>query len=1197
MRKNLLFGLFATMVLLLTTACQKENDLLGNGEATISFEISTPQMATRAFSDGTTATVLKYAVYHKDGEGYELLRKVGTAELDGKKARVDVQLATGKTYSVLFWAQAPGAPFVLDYDNLTMAVTYGKCNDENYDAFYWFNEVEVNGAATVGVTLTRPFAQLNIGTNDLKLDDVSADMTSVSVQGVYNTLNLVTGKVVGNVDDAITVNFALNDRPNKGLTDSNDENWETFPVAGYDYLAMNYLLVADQKVVDVEFSYGDNSGVQTRTFTNIPVKANHRTNIYGALLTNNIGFDVEIDKDFDEPDENLYYVSVDGVHYTDFAEAVAIALAQNKPIDFITDVKIDADNTITVPEGQTLTLNLNGQTLYGETDDADKNDDNKITSADNEVMFDVRGTMNVNGGTVGIKHVGESYKDFGWNACGEVFYVGFNGELNVENATIENYGGVPMAYAIDMVNASVTRAAEAGIYVNVDNSTIKSSYIPVRVFNNGAGMNNVTIENTTLEGTSRAFWVHIYTQADDATFFKNGKDTNGNGYKDETLNINIYNPTCHNTFIADNPERIIEYGFTNEINLREDGSQIIVDAEGNVVEGIGMDMDGNYAVSAAAGLKYLSTLVAADDNNFEGKTVKLTADIDLFQGYMSDGDPVSTEPIGSTGEYDDRGRLVCKPFKGTFDGQGHTIKNIYQNGYLWKYWFGQYGSIGLFSELESATVKNLIIENFEAFVEGGDIAFITGSATGDCVFENIEIKNSRIATFNNGIGGIIGWSGAGTYTFKNIKLDAQTTIGGFQQSFDASVGGIVGQAEPGATYNFENIEISCCLNVFNDVTASWQYYLYRMCGMIIGRCEETTTINGANYPDLSKYNMTFNNVVVNYGDWMNYHYCQGPYGTKGTGARVEPGFMYDGLDINATDHNDKCTEHMQLIPFDQLIGGDQKGVRGLREVNGVTVKYPASYRREVSSAAALTEALGKGVSVILDTDIDFGSTQLAITGENQVVDLGGHTLTTANNWGGISLKNGATIKNGTITHAGTTAAIKAFNGSSVENVTINATCSTADKTVTGIAVQQGANVESIKNVTINGVSQGIEVGYQATVGLIENAVVNESNNGTAKGIGLVINGGKVGKAKNCTFKGETYGVTLHLKGVFAAGLDLEKCKVEGTTASIYAYDEKGISNTSGSLVLTYDAATILTGPFVWDFEDECKSVVTLNKPE
>ena len=267
------------------------------------------------------------------------------------------------------------------------------------------------------------------------------------------------------------------------------------------------------------------------------------------------------------------------------------------------------------------------------------------------------------------------------------------------------------------------------------------------------------------------------------------------------------------------------------------------------------------------------------------------------------------------------------------------------------------------------------------------------------------------------------------------------------------------------------------------------------------------------------------------------------------------------------------------------------------ENGGKYYVVPNEFDAVATTTEELNNALGKGLSVVLEKDIDFGSTQLAIVGENQVVDLGGHTLTTANNWGGISLKNGACIKNGTITHAGNTAAIKAFNGTSVENVTINATCSTADKTVTGIAVQEGANVESIKNVTINGVSQGIEVGYKATVGLIENAVVNESNNGTAKGIGLVINGGMVGKAKNCTFKGKTYGITLHLKGVFAAGLELENCKVEGTTASIYAWDEKGVSNTSGSLTLTYDAATTLTGPFVWDFEDECQSVVTLNRPQ
>ena len=677
---------------------------------------------------------------------------------------------------------------------------------------------------------------------------------------------------------------------------------------------------------------------------------------------------------------------------------------------------------------------------------------------------------------------------------------------------------------------------------------------------------------------------------------------NGATLKSETKALaavlNIEQGKAYN-FVVEfgNPGEEIEFQATvNDWNSAVDFTNYLKDVElnGQVLPGLGKDEstpDVVY-VTANEGLASLSALVAVD--GMAGQTVKLLTDVDLTN-VKTMGD--SFAPIGSTGERDGRNRLICEAFKGTFDGRGHTIKGIFQSGWDMGYDYYNYGSIGLFSNLEGGTVKNLVIEGFNAEIERGDISFIAGSATGTCVFENIVIKNSSIGTYDNGNGGIIGWSGAGHYTFKNITLEETVVIGGLWGSFDQSCGGIVGQAEPGATYNFENVTISCRLDVFNDVTASWQYYLYRMCGMIIGRCEETTTINGSNYPDLSKYNMTFNNVVVNYGDWMNYHYCHGPYGQKGTAGRVEAGIAYGGIDINATDHSANCREHMQLIPFDQLIGGDQIGVRGLREVAGVTVNYPASYRREVASAAALTEALGKGVSVILDADIDFGSTQLAITGENQVVDLGGHALTTANNWGGISLKNGASIVNGTITHSGNTAAIKAFNGSSVENVTINATCATADKTVTGIAVQQGANVESIKNVTINGVSQGIEVGYQATVGLIENAVVNEANNGTAKGVALVINGGKVGKAKDCTFKGETYGVTMHLKGVFAVGLELENCQVEGTTASIYAWDEKGVSNTSGSLNLTYDAATTLTGPFVWDFEDECQSVVTLNRPQ
>ena len=366
-----------------------------------------------------------------------------------------------------------------------------------------------------------------------------------------------------------------------------------------------------------------------------------------------------------------------------------------------------------------------------------------------------------------------------------------------------------------------------------------------------------------------------------------------------------------------------------------------------VLPGVGEDSEGAVVVTEPVGLASLSLLVAAHDNGFAGKTVKLNADIDLalvartLPETTKIGD--SDAPIGSTGERDGRGRLICNAFKGTFDGNGKAIKNLYQSGWDMGYEWGQYGSIGLFASLEDATVKNLVIEGMEAQVEGGDISFIAGSAEGTCVFENITIRDSRIGTYNNGCGGIIGWSGAGNYTFKDIVLESDVVLGGLWGSFDSSIGGVVGQAEPGATYNFENVTINCRIDAYNDCTASYDYYQYRMCGMVVGRCQETTTIDGRNYPDLSKYNMTFTNVVVNYGTWMNYHYCEPTPGhNNGRGMRIEPGFAYGGLPEDF-DHTQCVDNHYNCIPFDQLIGGDQYGVRGLREVEGITVNYPAAY--------------------------------------------------------------------------------------------------------------------------------------------------------------------------------------------------------------------------------------------------------------
>ena len=66
--KKYLFTMSA-IAMLFATSCQNDLDIptAVGGEATVSFNVATPEIGTRAFGDGTTATVLQYAVYDAQG--------------------------------------------------------------------------------------------------------------------------------------------------------------------------------------------------------------------------------------------------------------------------------------------------------------------------------------------------------------------------------------------------------------------------------------------------------------------------------------------------------------------------------------------------------------------------------------------------------------------------------------------------------------------------------------------------------------------------------------------------------------------------------------------------------------------------------------------------------------------------------------------------------------------------------------------------------------------------------------------------------------------------------------------------------------------------------------------------------------------------------------------------------------------------
>lgn len=453
MKKNFFFWM-AAIVMLIMSSCQQE---AGFGtEATVSFQVGTPEIATRAYSDGATATVLQYAVYNENGQELTDLT-VTNGEIHGSTT-VNLQLTTGNTYSVIFWAAAPNAPYRVDFDAKTMTVDYTNAasNDENRDAFYKHHTFTVTGAQTEVIELKRPFAQLNIGTSDYEASE-KADYTptesKVVVRNIYNTLNLVDGVVTGEEE----VVYGYNAIPTP--TD------QIFPVAGYDYLAMNYLLVAaDKAIIDVEFSYTDGSNEKTRTVGSVPVQRNYRTNIYGQLLTSNVDVNVIIEPEYEEPAHELDELRKAALNGGEVTLTDNVVLT--KPLEVYGNMTIDLNGkTISANIHKSVgpviknygTLTINGGTISSLAENGGSAVQNHGTLIVNDATLN--GAINANGS---------------WPS----YTVNNTGKLTINNAKITSYHGAVASY-------------EDGAVVTLNNSEIDMAGIPgftshgIYTYNNG----------------------------------------------------------------------------------------------------------------------------------------------------------------------------------------------------------------------------------------------------------------------------------------------------------------------------------------------------------------------------------------------------------------------------------------------------------------------------------------------------------------------------------------------------------------------------------------------------------------------------------------------------------------------------------------------------------------------------------------
>ena len=209
------------------------------------------------------------------------------------------------------------------------------------------------------------------------------------------------------------------------------------------------------------------------------------------------------------------------------------------------------------------------------------------------------------------------------------------------------------------------------------------------------------------------------------------------------------------------------------------------------LEGLGTE-DDPYLINDYFDLAWfrdnVNTYTQDGSNQYRGKYVKLTSDINL--------NGVNWEPIGDNSTNDH------EAFIGTFDGDGHTISNLYINAN--KDHLGFFARTGSYNETEKAVVKNLNFVNVDVSTDvtnhwttghGDYVGGVIANAGGNTTVENVNISGYIYVDGCAYVGGIIGH---GYPTVKNCSVTAEDRS--YIKSGYWSAGAIVGYGGEGSKF-------------------------------------------------------------------------------------------------------------------------------------------------------------------------------------------------------------------------------------------------------------------------------------------------------------------------------------------------------------------------------------------------------------
>lgn len=136
-------------------------------------------------------------------------------------------------------------------------------------------------------------------------------------------------------------------------------------------------------------------------------------------------------------------------------------------------------------------------------------------------------------------------------------------------------------------------------------------------------------------------------------------------------------------------------------------------------------------------------------------------------------------------------------FAGTYDGGGNSLGSLHYQGASDPV---ADKCVGLFSDLYSATVRNLTFSNAMILNGTDSVGILAGRASGICTFENITASGTVIAS-GKAVGGLVGGTD-GTAVFSNITLKSLVVQG--SESTTAGAGLMLG-CHTGQTLTVEHV--------------------------------------------------------------------------------------------------------------------------------------------------------------------------------------------------------------------------------------------------------------------------------------------------------------------------------------------------------------------------------------------------------